>query len=651
MKIFFLAHAQHEESPRSVLIRTAQENGFGSVSAMARQAGSKESLQPVSWQLQSSKLIQELGLNTNLNGDKFIESFYIQAGRTTESPITLMGLQVPAEAIRAEAFTYCCECAQQKVYYSIQDLVWVTSCPYHDREYSSNCPSCKQPIRWTHLRGHHCPCGFDLSQGANTHCNSRASHLLLTIFRAKDQQALDRFIFALRALRYSKSAPNNAHAVEMAARIAVCDHTALDELMVEAREQFPCLPIRPLIAAWMTSSDAWIKDQVSRRLAANTSSSLASGPCGCSDLRLHQDEMCQALNVSLKKLRSLLTRDLVQRVKQHRKTRWIYSSKNLCSLLQSHSVAAPIEIQLESVGTSNIQHGDLLTIEAVATLLGVYPAAVRNALARGFMGGARLKGDSGRALIHRHTANEFNSDFVFIGQLANDLNLPRTTLSAKLLHLGAKPISGPVIDGGLVTIYRRSDIDEDLQHKLRNLDTYKTNAGRKSAATRPAMSPSGEQIRSTAAAQALGVSLHDLKHLERLGYLTRVEGNHLKRCYTSTSVSATKSLLAEMLPLKICSDEITMSPPTFSRRFLQSGYLEHIRIGNRILIPSQQLNLAKEHRRLFLSYCEADEILGTPFGHSANLTKTGRLKPVAKTEQGYVSTVRLLRRCDIDEIK
>lgn len=649
MKIFFLAHAQREESPRSVLIRTARKNGFESVAVMARQAGSKESLQPISWQLQSSKLIQELGFNTNLNGDRFVESFYVQVGRTTESPIRVMGLQVPANAIHAESFTYCNDCAENGVYYSIQDLVWLSSCPYHDRVYGSKCPSCERPIRWTHLRGHQCHCGFDFRQAENPPLHSKASHLLLEIFRAKDQLSLDRFIFALRALRYSKSSPHNAHTVEVAARIAACEYMVLDELLAEAREQFPCLPVRPLVAVWMTSNDPWIKSQVSRLLVTHASNSPTSGPCCCSDLRLHQDEMCHALNVSVKKLRSLLTRDLVQREK-HRKTRWVYSSKSLCSLLDGHSSMA-LKSETQSIGAPHIQPGDLLTIEAVATFLGVYPAAVRNALACGFMGGFARKGGSGRALIHQRSADEFNNNFIFIGQLANDLNLPRTTLSAKLLHLGVKPVSGPLIDGGLVTIYRRKDIDNDLQHKLRKLNTYKTNAGRKSAAARFVVSPSAEQVPSSAVAQALGVSLHDLKHLERLGYLVRAEGAHLKRRYTIASVSTAKSALAEMLPLKVFSNEISMSPPTFSRRFLQSGYLEHIRVGTKVLIPSQQMALVKEHRMLFLSFCEADEILGTPFGHSSNLVKTGRLKPVAKTDQGYVSTVRLLRRCDIEKIR
>ena len=650
MKTFFLAHARREESPRSVLIRTAQGNGFESVAVMARHAGSRESLQPIAWQLRNSKLIQQLGSNADLNGDRFLESFYDQVGRTRESPINVMGLHVPVDAIHAEPFTYCSDCAEQGVYYSIQDLVWLSSCPYHDREYVSKCQSCERPIRWTHLRGHQCQCGFDFKQANNPTLHSKASHLLLEIFRAKDQQSLDRFIFALRALRYSKPAAQDEPTVELAARIATCEETALDEWLCEARERFPCLPVRPLIAVWMTSSDPWIKSQVSRLLVTHASTSSASEPCRCSDVWLHQEEMCCALNVSVKKLRSLLTRDLIQRAK-HRKTRWVYSSKSLCRLLErEHSGFAP-EFASPIDGVSNVQPYELMTIDAVATLLGVYPAAIRNAIVCGFMGGYLHKKAGSKASIPRAVANEFNDDFIFIGQVANELNLPRTTLSAKLLHLGVKPVSGPIIDGGLVTIYRRKDIDDDVRHKLRTLRVYKTNAGRKSAAARRGDSSSSELIPSTAAAQALGVSLHDLKHLEKLGYLVRSNGLNLKRHYTAVSVSTAKLTLEEMLPLKVFSLEINMSSPTFSRRFLQSGYVEHIRVGAKVFIPSHQMARVIEHRRSFLSFCEADEFLGTPFGHSSNLTKTGRLNPVSKTDQGYVSTVRLLHRCDVEKLR
>ena len=79
--------------------------------------------------------------------------------------------------------------------------------------------------------------------------------------------------------------------------------------------------------------------------------------------------------------------------------------------------------------------------------------------------------------------------------------------------------------------------------------------------------------------------------------------------------------------------------------------MEHIRGGAKVFIPSHQMARVIEHRRSFLSFCEADEFLGTPFGHSSNLTKTGRLNPVSKTDQGYVSTVRLLHRCDVEKLR
>ncbi|AXQ49364.1 hypothetical protein DZC31_21460 [Stenotrophomonas rhizophila] len=75
MKLFFLAHGSDEESPRNVLIRTALANGFGSVTAMARAMGSKESRQPFAWQMRHSKLVTELSKNTALNGGNSDEAF------------------------------------------------------------------------------------------------------------------------------------------------------------------------------------------------------------------------------------------------------------------------------------------------------------------------------------------------------------------------------------------------------------------------------------------------------------------------------------------------------------------------------------------------------------------------------------------------
>lgn len=648
MNIFHLAHARHEESPRSVMIRTAYANGFGSVSAMARAFGAKESLQPFAWQMQHSKLVNQLASHEHLNGQQFQASFYLQLGRTSESPVEVMGLAVPSISIRTDAYSFCPDCIRAGTHSSILDLSWLQSCPHHDCRLESACPQCLRGIRWTQLSGPHCQCGFDLRTTPKTHSYSESSHRLLKIFRTKNQPALDRFIFALRALRYSTHSEQAGQVQETAARVADCEATVFDDLMKASKQLYPCLPLRPLLAPWIASGDSWIKSQVQRLLHSSANRTGTKGRCDCSALQLYQDEMIYALKISPTTLRSLLIRDFVQREKGT-ETRWKYSAKKLCMLLEQPSALSLQSEQSATPEITTLGSSTHLTTEEVAIRLGVYPEAVRSACSRSFMQAGVKKGAHGRMLIQVTAVDHFSENFAFIGQLATELGLPRTTLSAKLLHIGVTPISGPDLDGGLITIYRRSDINCQVQKTLLNLAHYKSNSGRKPAGSD---SFTGEKsTSSTDAARALGVVLHDLKHLERQGYLTRARNFKAGRHFTSSSVATAKALFEEMLPLKNFADRLGMTPQTFSRRYIQSNFLEHIRIGSKTLVSAGCIHRLQKHRELFISFCEADEILSVSTGHTANLVRMKKISPISPNENGYVSTVRLLHRHDVNEIK
>lgn len=646
MKLFFLAHGSDEESPRNVLIRTALANGFGSVTAMARAMGSKESRQPFAWQMRHSKLVTELSKNTALNGGQFRRSFYTQRGPTSESPVEVMGLLVPAASIRAEAYCFCPECLRNVGHRAIQDLIWLDTCPYHECRYEFACPNCQKPIQWTQLVGNHCRCGFDLCISPTAASQSHASHLVLDFFRRGDQDALDRFMFALRALRY-EAHPQRLMILEMAARVANCDEQTFNEVLALASKKYPCLPVRALMAPWMTATDVWIRNQISRLLISEVPKNEHIGSCRCSELQLYQDEMLKALNVSTKNLKSLLSRNLVQRKKQQG-VRWIYSAINLCKLLESQQ-HAPNTVSSVSEALHSDDHNDLITIEEAAVRLGVYPEAARNALSNGFIQPHLKKGPRGKILINAASVAQFSTDFIFIGQLADELALPRTTLSAKLLHLGVQPVSGPLIDGGLVTIYRRTDLGQELLLTLQGLVRYKSMSGRKRASASCGAPEPDDSCVSAVAARMLQVSLHDLKHLHDLGHLTRVQG--AKRRFTMSSVLNTKALLERMLTLKSCARELSMSPQTFSRRFVQSGFVEHLRLGAKVFIPQNRLTQLKEHRLSFVSLCEADEMLDGPIGYSTNLVRMGKINPISPGEPGYVPTVRLLHRNEVNRLK
>jgi len=648
MTIFHLAHAREEESPRSVLIRTAYANGFGSVSAMARAFGAKESLQPFAWQMKHSTLVSHLASHEYLNGHQFHSAFYTQQGRTSESPVEVMGLVVPSACIRTNTYSFCPECIKAGSHSSILDLRWVDSCPTHDCELESACPQCLRGIRWTQLTGVYCQCGFDLGKTPRKHLYSDSSHRLLNIFRTKDQPALERFIFALRALR-SEIDPDQTRIIQQhAARIAERDEAIFDELVKASNRLYPCLPMRALLAPWLISEDPWVKAQVQRLLHASPVKADDGGICTCSALELYQDEMICTLKISPTKLRSHLTRDLIQRRKGDG-VRWRYSAKKLCKLLEEPKLRpAPADSPVAaSLAAENSYK--FLTLEEAAIRLGVYPEAVRRACSLDLFQPAAIKGLQGRILLPAEAVDHFSENFVFVGQLAVDLDLPRTTLSAKLLHLNVLPISGPTVDGGLVTVYRQADVNSEVRASLRVLTHYKSNAGRKHKSFSNLTLE--ETISSANTARALGVVLHDLKHLERQGFIKRAQTAKTGRHFISNSVADATSRLKKMVALKAFSTRLGMTPQTFSRRYIQSQFVTYMRLGSKILLSLEDVERIQQHRELYVTFCEADEMLEASNGYTANLVRLKRLSPLGPSELGYVSTVRLLHRNDVNQIK
>lgn len=647
MMIFHLAHAREEESPRSVLIRTAYANGLGSVAAMGRAFGAKESLQPFAWQMKHSTLVSHLASHEDLNGHQFHAGFYTQLGRTSESPVEVMGLVVPSACIRTNAYSFCPECIKAGSHSSILDLRWVDSCPAHDCELESACPRCLRGIRWTLLTGVHCQCGFDLGKTPKKHLYSDSSHRLLNIFRTKDQPALERFIFALRALRSEKYPDQSRAILDHAARIAERDEAIFDELVQASTRLYPCLPMRALLAPWLISQDPWVEAQVQRLLQASTVKTDESGACTCAALELYQDEMVCTLKISPTKLRSLLTRDLIQR-KKGDGVRWKYSAKKLCKLLEEPQVPAAPADSADAASLA-AENSTPLTLEEAAIRLGVYPEAVRRACSLDLFQPKAIKGLQGRILLPAEAVDHFSENFVFVGQLAVDLGLPRTTLSAKLLHLNVLPISGPTVDGGLVTVYRQTDVSGEVRASLQVLTHYKSNAGRKHKSL--SSFPVEETVSSANTARALGVVLHDLKHLEREGFIQRAQTAKTGRHFTADSVAEASSRLNKMVTLKVFSTRLGMTPQTFSRRYIQSEFVPHIRLGSKTLLSLDEVERIQQHRELYVTFCEADQMLVATNGHTANLVRLKRLSPLGPDEFGYVSTVRLLHRHDVDQIK
>ncbi|MDP2245681.1 hypothetical protein [Pseudomonas sp.] len=329
--------------------------------------------------------------------------------------------------------------------------------------------------------------------------------------------------------------------------------------------------------------------------------------------------------------------------------RWKYFAPKLCQLINASNVNAESPTTATAISSRDRAHDTYLTVSQAAIKLGLYADAVRSAIKTGLLQQAltHFKGKS--QMIECSEFDRFTETYIFVGQLAADLGLPKTTLTAKLIHCGIAPISGPSLDRGLIAIYRRSDLTEETLKQVRLLKHYETNAGRKAANS--VVNVTTSTVPSSHVARILNLPIIHLKHLQDLGYLDIAKSDKPGRHFTTRSVENSKRWLQSMISLPDCAKLFSLSSPTFSRRFIQSGFLSIVKIGNTTLISRSDIQRIQKNVDHFLTCFEADKELGAPLGHANNLVRTGRLIPATEVATGGVGTVILVHRSDIEAIR
>lgn len=642
MKIHFLAHALPEESPRSVLIRTAYANGFISVSAMARSINSKESILPFLWQTRDSKMNQYLGGIKELNGDQFLNSLYMRTSKITKSsPIIFMGINLAIKQIRTDAYVFCPECVSEGVHRLAQDLIWTESCPYHLIKYYHECPNCHAPIRWTQLRGPYCRCGFDLQTSPRVMSKAIGSQIIMNFFRSNDQASLNRFIFSLKALRYSKDQPECISIVDLAAQIANCDEESFAETIKASKEKHSCLPMKAHLAPWAESGDIWIESQVQKELAGQTKIFQEQDKCNCATFNLSHKEICYALSLSPGKIQTFIRHNIIKKEyvsglpKQYHSTR-------LCKLIKN-----PDHLHLKSPGKEyklSLMEKGFITISETTKTLCTYPEAINKAISAGLLKDGLIIGKNRQRFIKESEIKIFQEKYILAGNLAREISAPARSISAKLIKLGITPQNQEP-----PYIYSRSEISKETIDKILSADYFKTIPPRKYSRT--ITDNQIQNLSSSDAAKELGIAVILLKNLQELGLLEETNTPTKTRHFTRKSVKKARNWLNRMTTPSELAEKLGIPNSTFHRRFVKSGFIKTIILGKRILTPKKEEKHIKINIEKFISCAEADKELDAPSGHTANMIKTGRLHPAKKSETGNITTVRLLHRSEIHKLK
>ncbi|MBU2847294.1 helix-turn-helix domain-containing protein [Acidithiobacillus ferriphilus] len=170
----------------------------------------------------------------------------------------------------------------------------------------------------------------------------------------------------------------------------------------------------------------------------------------------------------------------------------------------------------------------LLTIDDIMRELDLYKDAVYRLMAVGLM--SFQKRSINHRIPQRYVTKaelaRFRKQYVLPREIAAKHGLNVTNLAERLMHAGAKPVSGPTVDKGLVYVFRRSQIEDiDMQRLLRDT-VYPTRTGRpKKGEQSPRTVAESIYLDAQDVAEMLGedVSVQKVSQLVKSGLLRPVE--------------------------------------------------------------------------------------------------------------------------------
>lgn len=222
------------------------------------------------------------------------------------------------------------------------------------------------------------------------------------------------------------------------------------------------------------------------------------------------------------------------------------------------------------------------SVAAVATRLGIYPDAIYRLMRTGLLV-PDLRSSRKSARFSQEAFDSFSARYVFVKELANRLGVNHTNLADRLRSLGLEPVSGPRIDSGLIYLFRRSDLDGVNAELLAPQVPYRSTAGRK----RKGGNEETSTLTSAQVSQRIGVSVQNLRHLERGGTLMPMSIRFHRKRY---SLEAVERFLGDydqnpdLMSADAAAAAMGLRRSVFIKRYLNSGLIPHRTDGFRLFV-------------------------------------------------------------------
>ncbi|AOE85940.1 hypothetical protein [Pseudomonas sp. TCU-HL1] len=435
-----------DESPTSVLNRTAYANGFKNLNALRRYLKcSRFSIRECIFadSRLNDKIYKDIGTIPTFE----LMGFYQRAYRISKySPPIINGIKVSHKLLRGVDAARCPICTQIGWDHYIKDIKIALRCPFHNIPYIIKCPNCGKKTRWDMQLLDTCHCGHHITDNKNIEIvDATAERELLQIFEEHSQDKFNLLSSTLYYLDYDFSGnPTESNRKILNAALAVAHNNTenLVEYLTHLSCQFPLIDPRLLVEKLPPIGNKAIKQ--ARSTFLKEPSTQASEPLPDCELTFRHSQISRYLNLSKKEwltfARDLYPAGLVARGKR-------CNVETILSIQETLKKASPRPFPTPD--------STVISLRDTAKLLEVDYESIRQSTKFGFF---ERSATSAKGYLTKASIQKFNENYIFSTALSKILNTSSHSIVKQLDLIGIRPISSLALDGNRTPIFLKQDV-------------------------------------------------------------------------------------------------------------------------------------------------------------------------------------------------
>ncbi|MGQ5525341.1 TniQ family protein [Chitinimonas sp. PSY-7] len=639
-----------DESPASLLIRTAEANGHASVFQLLSQiraVSSQESL-IAHWAdpKRYRQLVRALGL-----GEHAANLTWLRAGPTARSPRLFRALPVAESLFTLDGTRFCPLCLGESPYWRRQwSISLFAGCITHRCLLLDRCTACGKtlsPGRGCLRRCNHChaplttmkaprikPFPLFVLESLFEQNNATAVGCLLSFWEALSQfdgrgdaphVAFDRL--AMITAWYSDS-PAVAN--------QLADQLAQDKTTHPRIRMLPFLTAEPAIAE--------LAELVLNRVPCSEWQYTSGRPIAGA---LSKREVCAVLRVSAAELATLIRTGALPWPAEGGRQPKIPLGQIEAYLDRQRVPDAQRDVRSDQ--SEPVAEVGWLDVIMLGARWQVHPEVIRSLIAAKWLPGRnRTVNRCRKMMVSLDDANTFEQQFAPVGTLAREWGVNATNLAEKLKSLGIKAIGGPGIDRVLTSLFKRADVAGVNAEMLSGIAQYPTRTGRKRKADHQRKAQP-EGIATAEVAELLGISTQQVAVLLRRGVLKRTAQIYRPTRVDRDSYRKLACTLQrdDLLSIDAAAELLGVGVPRFRSNWVITEIIKVIDLGIWRFVTRDDVETVRQFRGRYFTATEAGRALGMHRTHMLNLEKQGLVQPL---RFGKYKQLRLYERDAIREL-